>query len=172
MSKFANLKENQHKEKQTINKISSKILVDADACPNLVKKILFRASIRTKIKLILIANQPIQYPNVDSIKNLVVEKVFDAADNKILELLDKDDLVITSDIPLAADVIENGASALNFRGEILTADNIKSRLNMRDFMETMRSSGMQIKSNNPSISQSELMTFANKLDTFLTKLGY
>ena len=172
MSEFANLKENQHKEKQTINKISSKILVDADACPNLVKKILFRASIRTKIKLILIANQPIQYPNVDSIKNLVVEKVFDAADNKILELLDKDDLVITSDIPLAADVIENGASALNFRGEILTADNIKSRLNMRDFMETMRSSGMQIKSNNPSISQSELMTFANKLDTFLTKLGY
>jgi len=146
--------------------------VDADACPNLVKKILFRASIRTKIKLILIANQPIQYPNVDSIKNLVVEKVFDAADNKILELLDKDDLVITSDIPLAADVIENGASALNFRGEVLTADNIKSRLNMRDFMETMRSSGMQIKSNNPSISQSELMTFANKLDTFLTRLGY
>ena len=127
---------------------------------------------RTKMKLILIANQPIQYPNVDSIKILVVEKVFDAADNKILELLDKDDLVITSDIPLAADVIENGASALNFRGEILTADNIKSRLNMRDFMETMRSSGMQIKSNNPSISQSELMTFANKLDTFLTKLGY
>ena len=146
--------------------------MDADACPNLVKKILFRASIRTKIKLILIANQPIQYPNVDSIKNLVVEKVFDAADNKILELLDKDDLVITSDIPLAADVIENGASALNFRGEVLTADNIKSRLNMRDFMETMRSSGMQIKSNNPSISQSELMTFANKLDTFLTRLGY
>jgi len=172
LSEFANLKENQHKEKQTINKISSKILVDADACPNLVKKILFRASIRTKIKLILIANQPIQYPNVDSIKTFVVEKVFDAADNKILELLDKDDLVITSDIPLAADVIENGASALNFRGEILTADNIKSRLNMRDFMETMRSSGMQIKSNNPSISQSELMTFANKLDTFLTKLGY
>ena len=172
MSEFANLKENQHKEKQTINKISSKILVDADACPNLVKKILFRASIRTKIKLILIANQPIQYPNVDSIKTFVVEKVFDAADNKILELLDKDDLVITSDIPLAADVIENSASVLNFRGEVLTADNIKSRLNMRDFMETMRSSGMQIKSNNPSISQSELMTFANKLDTFLTKLGY
>ena len=126
--------------------MSSKILVDADACPNLVKKILFRASIRTKIKLILIANQPIQYPNIDSIKNLVVEKVFDAADNKILELLDKDDLVITSDIPLAADVIKNGAAALNFRGEVFTADNIKSRLNMRDFMETMRSSGMQIKS--------------------------
>ena len=124
------------------------------------------------MKLILIANQPIQYPNVDSIKILVVEKVFDAADNKILELLDKDDLVITSDIPLAADVIENGASTMNFRGEVLTADNIKSRLNMRDFMETMRSSGMQIRSNNPSISQSELMIFANKLDTFLTKLGY
>ena len=113
MSELANLKENQYKEKQIINKISSKILVDADACPNLVKKILFRASIRTKIKLILIANQPIQYPNVDSIKTLVVEKVFDAADNKILELLDKDDLVITSDIPLAADVLKNGASALN-----------------------------------------------------------
>ena len=103
---------------------------------------------------------------------MVVEKVFDAADNKILELLDKDDLVITSDIPLAEDVIKNGASALNFRGEVFTDDNIKSRLNMRDFMETMRSSGMQIKSNNPSISQNELMTFANKLDTFLTKLGY
>ena len=147
-------------------------MVDADACPNLVKKILFRASIRTKIKLILIANQSIKYPNVDSIKNLVVEKVFDAADNKILELLDKNDLVITSDIPLAADVLKNGASALNFRGEVFTDDNIKSRLNMRDFMETMRSSGMQIKSNNPSISQNELMTFANKLDTFLTKLGY
>ena len=103
---------------------------------------------------------------------MVVEKVFDAADNKILELLDKDDLVITSDIPLAADVLKNGAYALNFRGEVFTDDNIKSRLNMRDFMETMRSSGMQIKSNNPSISQNELMTFANKLDTFLTKLGY
>ena len=99
---------------------------------------------------------------------MVVEKVFDAADNKILELLDKDDLVI----PLAADVLKTGASALNFRGEVFTEDNIKSRLNMRDFMETMRSSGMQIKSNNPSISQNELMTFANKLDTFLTKLGY
>ena len=94
------------------------------------------------------------------------------ADNKIMELLDKDDLVITSDIPLAADVIKNGAHVLNFRGAVVTDDNSKSRLNIRDFMETMRSSGMQIKSNNPSISQNELMTFANKLDTFLTKLGY
>ena len=103
---------------------------------------------------------------------MVVEKVFDAADNKILGLLDKDDLVITSDIPLAADVLKNGASALNFRGEVFTADNIKSRLNMRDFIETMRSSGMQIKSTNPSISQNELMTCANKLDTVLTTCGY
>ena len=124
---------------------------------------------RTKMKLILIANQPIQYPNVDSIKILVVEKVFDAADNKILELLDKDDLVITSDIPLAADVLKNGASALNFRGEVFTDDNIKSRLNMRDFMETMRSSGLQIQSNQATITNSEIKNFANYLDSYLSK---
>ena len=100
---------------------------------------------------------------------MVVEKVFDAADNKILELLDKDDLVITSDIPLAADVLKNGASALNFRGEVFTDDNIKSRLNMRDFMETMRSSGLQIQSNQATITNSEIKNFANHLDSYLSK---
>ena len=99
---------------------------------------------------------------------MVVEKVFDAADNKILELLDKDDLVITSDIPLAADVLKNGASALNFRGEVFTDDNIKSRLNMRDFMETMRSSGEHGGKSKP-LAKTDLQKFANALDRYITK---
>ncbi|RZO07457.1 MAG: YaiI/YqxD family protein [SAR92 clade bacterium] len=148
---------------------SNKILVDADACPNSIKKILFKASIRTGIELILVSNRPIQHPNISSIKNIVVEIVFDSADNKIIDIMKKQDMVITSDIPLAAEAIEKGGLALNPRGELYTLENIKSRLNMRDFMETMRSSGLQIQSNQATITNSEIKNFANHLDSYLSK---
>ena len=137
--------------------------------PNSIKKILFKASIRTGIELILVSNRPIQHPNISSIKNIVVEIVFDSADNKIIDIMKKQDMVITSDIPLAAEAIEKGGLALNPRGELYTLENIKSRLNMIDFMETMRSSGLQIQSNQATITNSEIKNFANHLDSYLSK---
>tara|TARA_B100000989_G_scaffold71944_1_gene50434 strand:- start:426 stop:716 length:291 start_codon:yes stop_codon:yes gene_type:complete len=95
--------------------------------------------------------------------------VFDSADNKIIDIMKKQDMVITSDIPLAAEAIEKGGLALNPRGELYTLENIKSRLNMRDFMETMRSSGLQIQSNQATITNSEIKNFANYLDSYLSK---
>ena len=119
--------------------------------------------------MILVSNRPIQHPNISSIKNIIVEIVFDSADNKIIDIMEKEDMIITSDIPLAAEVIENGGLALNPRGELYTLENIKSRLNMRDFMETMRSSGLQIQSNQATITNSEIKNFANHLDSYLSK---
>ena len=148
------------------------IWVDADACPAVIKDILFKAARRTKLPLSLVANHSMSVPPDKHITLTQVPSGFDAADDYIVEKCEAGDLVITNDIPLAADVLAKNALALNNRGEEYDKSSIKQILGMRDFMETMRSSGMQIKSNNPSISQNELMTFANKLDTFLTKLGY
>ena len=148
------------------------IWVDADACPKGVREILCRASIRTKIQTNFVANSVIPLPKVKQINFVQVPRGFDVADDEILNRASPKDIVITSDIPLAADLIDKGVAVISPRGENFTKDTIKQKLVLRDFMETMRSSGMQIKSNNPSISQNELMTFANKLDTFLTKLGY
>ena len=114
------------------------IWVDADACPVVIKDILFRAAERTGTKMTLVANQPIRIPPSRHIKFIQVASGFDVADNEIVERLSSGDLVITSDIPLAADAIEKGGYALSPRGELYTTENIRGRLNMRDFMDTLR----------------------------------
>jgi hypothetical protein len=144
------------------------IWVDADACPVVIKEILFRAAERTGIDLTLVANQPVQIPRSARIKFVLVAAGFDVADNEIVKRLSAGDLVITSDIPLAAEAIAGGALALSPRGELYTADNIRARLSMRDFMETLRSSGVNT-GGPPPLSQSDRMAFANQLDRLLTQ---
>jgi uncharacterized protein YaiI (UPF0178 family) len=145
-----------------------KIWVDADACPVVIKEILFRAAERTRSVLTLVANQPIRVPSSQYIKTVQVPAGFDVADNEIVKRLEVGDLVITADIPLAAEVIEQGGHALNPRGELYTDENIKARLNMRDFMDTMRASGINT-GGPPAISHSDRQAFANNLDRFLAK---
>lgn len=145
-----------------------KIWVDADACPVVVKEILFRAAQRMEIQTTLVANQALRTPKSRFIMTLQVPKGFDVADNEIVKRLGAGDLVITSDIPLAADVIEKGGIALSPRGELYTAENIKGRLTMRDFMDTLRASGIDT-GGPPVLSQSDRLTFANHLDTILTR---
>lgn len=144
------------------------IWVDADACPVVIKEILFRAAKRTGIELTLVANQNIPVPPNKNIKMLQVLSGFDVADDEIVKRVNPGDLVITSDIPLADEVIEKGALVLSPRGEQLTSDNIKSRLNMRDFLETMRASGVH-GGGPPPLSQSDRQTFANHLDKFIAQ---
>ena len=144
------------------------IWIDADACPVVIKEILYRAAERTKIQLTLVANQPMNTPKSRFIKSIQVSQGFDVADNEIVNRLSAGDLVITSDIPLAADVIEKGGIALSPRGELYTTDNIRARLNMRDFMESLRSSGVDT-GGPPALNQSDRKTFANHLDHFLSK---
>ena len=147
------------------------IWVDADACPVVVKEILFRAADRTGVQLTLVANQPLSTPPSPNIKTLQVPRGFDVADDEIVKRLDAGDLVITSDIPLAAEVIEKGAHALSPRGELFTTENIRARLNMRDFLDTMRASGVQTDGGPAAFSQRDKQEFANNLDRFLTKYG-
>lgn len=145
-----------------------KIWVDADACPVVIKDILFKAAERPGTYLTLVANQPVHIPRSRHIKFIQVSAGFDAADNEIVKRVGAGDLVITSDIPLAAEVIEKGGYALSPRGELYTTENIKARLNMRDFMDTLRSSG--INTGGPAtLSQSDRQSFANHLDRFLAK---
>ncbi|RUO76651.1 YaiI/YqxD family protein [Pseudidiomarina taiwanensis] len=145
-----------------------KIYVDADACPNVIKEILFRAAERTQTALILIANSAVRTPPSRFISSKVVNAGFDVADNEIVRLCEAGDLVITADIPLAAEVIEKGALALNPRGELYTDATIRQRLNIRDFMDTMRASGVQ-SGGPPPLSQRDRMQFANQLDSILAK---
>ncbi|MCW9029013.1 MAG: YaiI/YqxD family protein [Kangiella sp.] len=145
-----------------------KIWVDADACPVVIKDILFRAAERTKTPLTLVANQFIRTPPSPYLKAIQVSSGFDVADDEIVQRAEKGDLVITSDIPLAAEVIEKGCQALSPRGELFTKDNIRGRLNMRDFMDTMRSSGIHT-GGPPPLSQTDRMNFANHLDRILAK---
>ena len=144
------------------------IWVDADACPKVVKDILFRAAQRTKTPMTLVANQSMQTPPTPWIKSLRVPPGFDVADNEIVKRVSEGDLVITADIPLAAEVIEKKAWALNPRGEFYSEANIRERLNMRDFMDTMRSSGVQT-GGPPPLNQTDRRNFANQLDQFLTR---
>ena len=143
-----------------------KIWVDADACPMVIKEILFRAARRTSTLVTLVANQALSIPKSPVIKMLQVVQGYDVADNEIVKRVSRDDLVITSDIPLAAEVVGKGALALGFRGELYTEHNIKARLNMRDFMDTMRASGVHT-GGPPALSQSDRQAFANHLDSFL-----
>ena len=145
-----------------------KIWVDADACPIVIKDILFKAAKRTGVQLILVANQYINIPKAVNISMLRVGAGFDVADNEIVKRVTEGDLVITSDIPLADEVIEKGGRALSSRGEMFSANSIKSKLNMRDFMDTMRSSGVHT-GGPPPLSQSDRQAFANHLDRLLTQ---
>lgn len=145
-----------------------KIWVDADACPVVIKQILFRAAEREAIELTLVANQPLTVPRSKFIRTLQVPAGFDVADNEIVKRLAADDLVITSDIPLAAEVIEKGGQALSPRGEMHNTENIRARLNMRDFMDTMRASGIDT-GGPPALSQADRQAFANHLDRILAR---
>lgn len=143
-----------------------KIWVDADACPVVIKDILFKAAERTCVQLTLVANQPIHIPVSSYIKFILVSSGFDVADNEIVNRLEPGDLVITSDIPLAAEVVKKKGFALNPRGEMYTTENIKDRLSTRDFMDTLRTSG--INTGGPStLSKRDRQSFANHLDRLL-----
>ncbi|MFB3091503.1 MAG: YaiI/YqxD family protein [Gammaproteobacteria bacterium] len=144
------------------------IWVDADACPVVIKDILYRAAERTEIQLTLVANQTLSIPPSRYIKFIRVSSGFDVADKEIIKMLNAGDLVITSDIPLAADAIEKGAYVLSPRGELYSTDNIRARLSMRDFMESLRSSGVDT-GGPPALSQSDRQAFANHLDRFLSQ---
>ena len=148
-----------------------KIWVDADACPVVVKEIIFRAAARTGVQVVLVANQAIYAPSSPNIKSIQVARGFDVADDEIVKQLDPGDLVITSDIPLAAEVIEKGGHALSPRGEMHTTENIRARLNMRDFLDTMRASGVDTRGGPAAFSQRDKQSFANSLDRFITKHG-
>jgi uncharacterized protein YaiI (UPF0178 family) len=145
-----------------------KIWVDADACPVVIREILFKAAARTGVEMTLVANQAMTVPRLQNIRTLQVAAGFDVADNEIVKRMSAGDLVITCDIPLAADVIEKGGLALSPRGELQTTDNIKARLNMRDFMDTMRASGVQT-GGPPALNQTDRKNFANHLDRILTR---
>lgn len=144
------------------------IWVDADACPVAIKEVLYRAANRSATPLTLVSNQALSIPNSPFIKHLQVERGFDVADDEIARRTVAGDLVITSDIPLAAEVVEKGCLALNPRGELYTKENIKARLNVRDFLDTMRASGIQTGGSAP-MSQGERQLFANNLDKLLAK---
>jgi uncharacterized protein YaiI (UPF0178 family) len=150
--------------------MSVKIWVDADACPNVVKEILFRAAKRVRIPLTLVANQYIQIPKSPFIKNMRVEKGFDVADKRIVELVNKGDLVITADIPLAAEAIERGAQVISPRGQEYDENNIRQRLGMRNFMEELRGSGENI-GGPPALNQTDRQNFANALDRYLNQVN-
>lgn len=143
------------------------IWVDADACPVPIKEILYRAAERSKTKLTLVSNQYLSYPPSQHINSVQVPAGFDVADTEIVKRLTANDLVITSDIPLAAEAVEAGAKVIDFRGYRYTEENIKSRLNMRDFLDTMRASGVNT-GGPPALSHTDRQNFANSLDKVLT----
>jgi uncharacterized protein YaiI (UPF0178 family) len=142
------------------------IWVDADACPAVIKEILFRAAERARLPLTLVANQPLRVPRSPYIKQIQVASGFDIADNEIARQMQEGDLVITNDIPLAAEVLTQGGYALSPRGELFSSDTIRDRLVMRDFMDTLRSSGIQTGGPAP-LSQADRKAFADQLDRLL-----
>lgn len=144
------------------------IWVDADACPRVIKEILYRAAERKKVQLTLVANQPLQTPNSTFVGSLVVGSGLDVADDKIVELMQAGDLVITADIPLAAAAIEKSGHALNPRGEFYTADNIKERLAVRNMLDELRGCGVET-GGPAAFSACDKQAFANQLDRFLAK---
>jgi len=143
------------------------IWVDADACPKVIKEILYRAADRVPVKVTLVANQPLQVPKSPYIHTVQVRSGFDIADNHIVGNSKPGDLVVTADIPLAAELIDKGCTALNPRGELYNEENVRQRLNMRDFLDTLRGSGVQT-GGPSSFSQADRMRFANQLDRLLS----
>ena len=149
---------------------SERIWVDADACPKVVKEILYRAADRVGVTVIVVANQALDVPGSPYIQSVQVPLGFDVADNHIAQSAAPGDLVITADIPLAAEVVAQGCMAINPRGELYTEENIRERLNMRDFMATLRSSGVET-GGPSSFGQSDRQSFANQLDRFLAGIA-
>ena len=146
------------------------IWVDADACPGVIKEILFRAAQRVEVPLTLVANKQLRTPPSPLIGTMVVPHGFDAADERIVDLVQEGDLVITADIPLAAKVIEKGAAALDPRGTFYSEENIQQRLSLRNFMDELRSTGVET-GGPPALGQADRRAFANQLDRFLTARG-
>lgn len=146
------------------------IRVDADACPVAIKEMLYRAADRTCTPVILVSNQSLRVPGSRYISFVRVQSGFDVADNEIVRKVEPGDLVITSDIPLAAEVIDAGALALSPRGELYTRENVRGRLNMRDFMDTLRASGIDT-GGPPPLNQTDRQKFANHLDRILASKG-
>lgn len=145
-----------------------KIWIDADACPNVIKEILFRAAERTHIELTLVANQAMRLPPSQYIRFVQVPAGLDVADKRIVELMQAGDLVVTADIPLAAAVIEKRGVALNPRGELYTQENIRERLSMRNFMDELRSGGVNT-GGPPMLTTKDRQLFANKLDAWIAR---
>ena len=145
------------------------VWVDADACPRVIREILFKAAQRVGVRLTLVANHAIQVPPSPLLSMLQVQQGFDVADDLIAQRVEAGDLVITSDIPLAAEVIEKGGGVISPRGEQFTANNIRQRLNMRDFMDTMRSSSVEVGGGPPPLGPRDKQQFANALDRYLAK---
>jgi uncharacterized protein len=145
------------------------IWVDADACPGPVKEILFRSADRRSVQVTLVANHGMRIPKSPNIRLLQVEQGFDVADKFIAARVEPGDLVITADIPLAAEVVDNGGVALNPRGMLYDRENIREHLARRDFMEELRSTG-QISGGPAALGKSDIQTFANSLDRYLTRI--
>ncbi|SHN90973.1 hypothetical protein BHECKSOX_1165 [Bathymodiolus heckerae thiotrophic gill symbiont] len=147
---------------------SAQIWIDADSCPVAIKEILFKAADRTQTQITLVANHALHLPPSRYLSFIQVPAGFDVADNEIVKRLNSGDLVVTSDIPLADEVITKGATALSPRGELFNANNIKSKLSMRDFMDVIRSSGVQTGGPSP-LSQADRQNFANHLDRWFNQ---
>ena len=144
--------------------------VDADACPKVIKEILYRAAERVRRPLILVANQPLRTPPSPYISAIRVTAGFDVADGEIVERVQEGDLVVTADIPLAARVIEKGGHALDPRGDFYTRDNIQERLTVRNLLDELRGSGIET-GGPPPLNPSDRQAFANQLDRFLRRCG-
>lgn len=143
------------------------IWVDADACPAVIKDILYRAAERAAMRLILVANRPLRFPASPYIRSVQVAAGFDVADDRIASAMQPGDLVITADIPLAAQVIAQGGAALDPRGTLYSKENIEEALAMRNFMDGLRGSGVQTGGPAPH-SQSDRQAFANQLDRLVS----
>ena len=145
-----------------------KMWVDADACPRAIKEVIYRAAERTKIQTTLVANQFLQVPKSQYIRAIQVPSGFDVADQHIVAEINASDLVITADIPLAAEIVSLGAVALNPRGTLYTLENVRSHLARRDFMEELRATGT-LTGGPPTLAKTDVQAFANELDRYLTK---
>ncbi|MEP7041440.1 MAG: YaiI/YqxD family protein [Dokdonella sp.] len=145
-----------------------KIWVDADACPKVIKEILYRAAERTRIELILVANQPLAVPRSAFISSRAVAQGFDVADDAIVDWASPGDLAVTADIPLAAKLVDKGVLALNPRGELYSAENIRQQLSMRNFLDELRGSGVQT-GGPDAFNQRDRQAFANQLDRLLVQ---
>ena len=143
-----------------------RIWVDADACPVVIKEVLYRAADRVGVELTLVANKPLRTPPSPLIKAVQVESGFDVADHYIAQSAGPGDLVVTADIPLATQVVEKGALALNPRGQLYTDENVRQLLDMRNFMDELRSSGVQT-GGPAALSKGDRQVFANQLDRLL-----